>query len=231
MNTFDVVKLVIKRNSDLDALNLVPISSSFFVQSVLKDGVAQDQVNVALTIRDKHKFPFWDALCSVLIDNDRYSKSLLSKVLHHNNNDTLLSVLPNDFFEVAKNLEAGKQYAISSRVTMADGRICHIPMIDFHCNVNQSNEQLVADVISEINVGPGFVLNSGRSYHFIGSTLIEEADLSAFMGRLIMFNPIIDKAWVAHQLIEGYCALRITKKYDILPEVVREIDVPETTNR
>ena len=78
--------------------------------------------------------------------------------------------------------------------------------------------------MSELDVGHGFLLNSGKSYHFIGTSMVAESALYGLMGRLIMFNPIVDKSWVAHQLVEGYCALRVTEKDGGIPGVIREVD-------
>lgn len=224
MNSLDVLEILLRRNPSICVLHMVPITSSVFVQDALAaTDVNQEQIAAALLIRSNHKFSFWDALCSVFIDNTAYSRALLEKVVHHNCNTEVLPVKSVDFLSGNMCLVEDKQYAVTSKVIMDDGRTCHIPMVDFHCGVNDSNERLVTDVVKELDVGRGYILNSGKSYHFIGTSLVELGGLGGFMGRMIMFNPIIDKAWVAHQLIEGYCALRITERNTLLPEVVEEV--------
>jgi len=234
MNTIDILKTLLKHNSAISALHVVPITQSVFVQNAIETAIVdKNQVEAALSIRAQHKFSFWDALCSVFIDNPAYSKTLLSNVFHHNYNNEVLLVGSQDFLNDELRLDKDKSYAATSNVVMKDGRICHIPMVDFHCCVSSTNESLVYDVALELDAGPGFILNSGNSYHFLGTNLIEGDGIYKFMGRMIMFNPIIDKSWVAHQMIEGYCALRITEKNGLMPRVVREIfaaDLPNNAN-
>ena len=59
--------------------------------------------------------------------------------------------------------------------------------------------------------------------HFIGTKLIADSELTTFLGKLLMYNPIIDKSWIAHQLIEKYCALRISYKNGVIPKVIKSI--------
>ena len=61
---------------------------------------------------------------------------------------------------------------------------------------------------------PGALLSSGKSYHFYGANLLTDEDLRIFLGRALLFAPITDKTWIAHQLIEGSCALRISSRKD-----------------
>jgi hypothetical protein len=224
LNTLEVLKELLRKNSDISSVHLVPIVDSTFVQSAIESNAKdQAQIELALAIREEHKFSFWDSLCSVFIDRENYSKRLLKKVFHHNYNYEVNSVTSFDFLDGFLPGKKTQKYAISSKVIMSDGRVCHVPLIDFHCQVSAPNQRLVQDVLNTLDIGPGLLLDSGNSYHFIGMNLIEMDMFGCFIGKLIMFNPIIDKSWAAHQLIEGYCALRVTEKNGRVPEVVSEI--------
>ncbi len=63
-----------------------------------------------------------------------------------------------------------------------------------------------------MGVGGGFLLQSGESYHFYGKGLLDDRALVRFLGQALLLAPVIDRAWIAHQLIEGASALRISKK-------------------
>jgi hypothetical protein len=70
----------------------------------------------------------------------------------------------------------------------------------------------VSYVASQFGVGEGFLVETDKSYHFYGTKLLEEKELVEFLGRALLFAPIVDRAWISHQLIELCCALRISSR-------------------
>src|SRR5262249_21914021 len=112
-----------------------------------------------------------------------------------------------------------------SRVEVKTGELRHIPMIDFHCPATGDNNELVLAAIDTLEVGPGFLIESGKSYHFLGLELLSENALPQFLGKLLLLSPTIDRAWVAHQLIESACALRVSPRMDggLGPRVLKRI--------
>lgn len=46
-----------------------------------------------------------------------------------------------------------------------------------------------------------------------------------FLGRALLFTPVVDGRWVAHQMIEGQCALRVSpgNAQQIVPVVVPQL--------
>jgi hypothetical protein len=60
----------------------------------------------------------------------------------------------------------------------------------------------------------------------MGWDLLPDESLVRFLGKVLLFAPIVDRAWVAHQLIEGACALRISSRagYGGPPRLVAELD-------
>ena len=66
-------------------------------------------------------------------------------------------------------------------------------------------------------------LASGESYHFISSAIMSWNELYIVLCKALRFCPIIDRAWISHQLEEQSCSLRINKKNGIMPIVVRVI--------
>ena len=97
-------------------------------------------------------------------------------------------------------------------------------MLDFHIPVSECNLRIVKDVLFELNVVSGYLLNSGESYHFIGDYSINEESLLDFLANALFFAPIIDRAWIGHQILERSCSLRIDKKHGVYPEVICYID-------
>lgn len=104
-------------------------------------------------------------------------------------------------------------------VTLADGRRMHIPMLDFHIEVSPANTRIVTDICSLL-CQEGFILNSGKSYHFIGTGLLTDEGLNKFLGKALLFTPIVDEIWIAHQLQEQSCTLRFGEKHGMIPTVI-----------
>lgn len=226
MNTLDVVSRIIYLNLDIEELNFVELKSSEMIQDnkIIND-LAQKQIKSALEIRNKHNFSFWDCICSTFINRENYSKKLLKRVLHHNYNKDIISIHRSSFSEIDKYLSHHKNYAILSKVKCKNKKIYHLPFIDFHCLSNSNNILLAEDIVNILQIGSGYLLNSGESFHFIGSRLIDKDEFETYLGKLLMYTPIIDKSWIAHQLIEKSCALRISYKNGLLPEVIKRIIV------
>ena len=152
------------------------------------------------------------------LDNPDYSKRLLEKSLRHNTIHALRRIERND---ISSSLNPS--FAFCSRVKMVDGSIRHIPQLDFHIRTSPQNLNVVCDVCRFLRLGPGWILNSGESYHFIGKIPITWKKLSNILYTAIVFNPIIDTIWVSHQLREGCCSLRIGEKNGVFPVVIREL--------
>lgn len=225
MDTLEVISEILNLNIDIEVLNFVELKSSKIVQDNIEINVSEKNlINKALEIRNKHHFPFWDSLCSTFINNKNYSVKLLSSVFHHNYNKAVISIPRILFTGVDQYLESNKKYAILSKVVCKNKRIYHIPLIDFHCISNNVNASLAEDIVKILQIGPGYLLDSGESFHFIGSKLINNSEFVPYLGKLLMYSPIIDKSWISHQLIEKSCALRITYKNNVLPKVIRDIN-------
>ena len=99
---------------------------------------------------------------------------------------------------------------VSSDVKLLSRERAHIPMVDFRCPATGKNRELAIRACSLIDQAGGYLLESGHSYHFYGKSLLKPDEFLAFLGRILLLSPIVDRAWIAHQLIEGACGLRIS---------------------
>lgn len=106
---------------------------------------------------------------------------------------------------------------------MADGSVCHIPMIDFHIPASETNLRVVCDVCEALGLNNGYLLESGVSYHFVGANPVSEEELMRILIDALLFCPIVDGAWICHQLKERSCSLRIDKKNGIETRVIKEV--------
>lgn len=103
------------------------------------------------------------------------------------------------------------QIALCSKVHTATGKELHIPLLDFHIEKTPIAFELVKK-ITRILFGDEFiVLATNRSFHSLGLVLKEEPAFMRILANSILFAPIVDNAYVAHQLMEREATLRISK--------------------
>jgi len=123
-------------------------------------------------------------------------------------------------------LDSNRMLALQSRVLLRDGNSRHIPMLDFHVPASDRSLRSVMTVLKVLRLS-GFVLLSGKSYHFYGDELMEEGELCRFLGKALLFTPIVDRAWIAHQLMASACALRVSQRPQYgAPKVVARVEIP-----
>src|SRR5579872_5436976 len=104
----------------------------------------------------------------------------------------------------------GTSLTLISEVVRRDGSLAHLPMLDFHLFKSASNLEVVKAVAERLFPGGAILLDSGESYHAYGMKLIPQEHFHNFIGTAMLFVPIVDRTYLAHQIIEGRCALRIT---------------------
>jgi hypothetical protein len=192
--------------------------------------VEQALIAHALEIREALALPFWDSLLLYISTHPVDAPNLLKRATLHNSQDSDFSlVYRNDctqarLREFIELLPVGRILAMSSKVSTSLGEPLHLPMLDFHCQVSPANDGVVKAIITDIGLR-GYIAKSGRSYHFYGRTLVDEQSLITILGKSLLFCPIIDRAWIAHQLLERACGLRISpgKDYQNCPEIILEV--------
>lgn len=188
------------------------------------------QIARALAIRELLGLQFWDALLLTCLSNSDFSPRLLEEVKAHNT-DTNVRRLSARGSALEDHLvrHPGVNVAFSSKVVLDNGEERHLPLLDFHCANNAANLSLSCAVIQRLEIAPGYLLESGDSYHFYGSALLTLDEYVPFMGLALQYSPIVDKVWIAHQLREMTSALRITPKHGITPHLVKRVEtVPRT---
>jgi hypothetical protein len=107
-------------------------------------------------------------------------------------------------------VQLGSSLTLLSEVTLHDGSIGLLPMIDFHAFKSPANQRLVESVAERLFPSGSILVDSGESYHAYGNQILSQEGFIRFLGTALLFVPIVDRAYVAHQLIEGRCALRLT---------------------
>lgn len=219
MTTVDIIKELILKH-DIKTLRLVDFDKSKYVQEnplIGKD--AMKVVDEALSLKKELDIPFWDA---VNISNSRtkhWSSELIELADHHN--VSKYSEIAAE--KISEDFSPDSNIGINSRVKLSSGETKHIPMIDFHINHTASSLEIVKSVSKQLNQSNGYIIDSGASYHYIGASLMNEEDFMSFLAHSLLYGPIVDNRWVAHQLIERSATLRIGKKHDLMPRLIADL--------
>jgi hypothetical protein len=194
------------------------------------DSDDESVVMAARDLRARLKVPFWQAVMLAACGSDSVPAGVLSAAVYHQKLSSSLYRVPareftqgrvNELVSIAS--QSGELVAVTSLVSDEHGGM-HLPLLDIHCAFTPTATEIVAQVLRLLECH-GTLLCSGKSYHFYGDALINERELTRFLGRALLFDPIVDRAWIAHQLIERCCALRISARegYGGPPIVVRSI--------
>lgn len=127
--------------------------------------------------------------------------------------------------DIAQNLGENRLLGVCSKVTLAGGKSAHIPMMDFMCDISTRNLDMLARLIEDLRQGQGYLLESGRSYHYYGSRLLTEEEWRAFLGKCLLMSGFSDDRYIGHQLVDGHCVLRLSsgKSRSHVPAVVAEV--------
>ena len=121
-----------------------------------------------------------------------------------------------------------ERYLISfqSRILTQSG-YWHFPMIDFsNFIINDLNIDDVEKVLKELGESNGYILDSGRCYHYYGDRLLTDDEWCDFMKRCSK-HPEIGERYISRQLRRGMASLRITtdESKPKLPTVVKVFQV------
>jgi hypothetical protein len=232
-SAIDVVAELLTINADISELCLFEPPPLDPARIRLGDSLVLNSiVEAGLKIRREIGLPFWDSVLISSLEAGAGAFPILEQALFHNAPAMRVASIArahwsrSEVAQIANKGTASSVLVLRSRIHTKSGGYRHIPMLDFHCPNSQLNRQLAARISVMVDPKGGFLLDSGNSFHFYGKSLLSEAELSSFLGRALLFSPIVDRAWIGHQLVEGSCGLRVTSKSDGTrePFLVQEID-------
>lgn len=220
----DVVFKIIADLPEIDEISFVSFDDYDIIQNRIDlNPNISEIIDNALQIRSQLNLPFWDSFNVSLFNKEFPSFNFLKQVKFHNSISKIFSSKVDRLPEFFSKINLEDYLTINSAVKTKDNEIKHIPLLDFHIPVNSANQKICTHVIKNLNL-KGYLLVSGKSFHFYGNKLLDKDSLINLLSNALLFSPIIDRAWVAHQLIERSSCLRISKKYSTLPYLVAVIE-------
>lgn len=219
--TIDIIKHIGDNHKDISFFYFYPLSKQVLLQERIKmSNKEKEQCEKALCIREKFKFPFWDSIMVTMFDNENFSSEIFKAALFHKNNGELYK-LPNDI-NIESNLKRLQEdnFGWNSVVELCDGSKKQIVLLDFHIPCSCINTKIVRQTLLHLELGSGYLMNSGESYHYIHNHYLSEDDSMKILIKSLFFSPIIDRLWVAHQLLNGSAILRIGEKHGLYPTYI-----------
>lgn len=137
--------------------------------------------------------------------------AFVQEALRHRGYTGPIRDVPRDRLELALSSSPpiGEVRGICSRVTLADGAVAQLPLLDFQCEVSEANADALVVAMRKLGQKRGALLISGRSYHYYGYDPLDHVNWHQFMFRAVLLNPFVDVRYVAHCLIEGLGCLRL----------------------
>lgn len=100
--------------------------------------------------------------------------------------------------------------SVSSKVLHKDGAFSHLPMMNLHPDDALDYSDVISIVEAVTEGMPGYLLRSGRHYHFYGISLLSGEEWMRFLSQFCMPTIIVSPRYIGHCLYRGYTALRLT---------------------
>jgi len=223
MNTLDVVADILKQNSEVKYFTFAKYPKQTLIQENESFGKKDlEFIDSALGLRKQYRIPFWDSLMLTLFDKKNVSKELLQRALLHNKNDD--KIFTDNIYEILNLLECNQKdnLSLNSEVHFKNGSVLHLFLLDFHVYASDNNLVIISEILNVMDLH-GYILSSGDSYHFISKSFYTLDCLLDLLAKSLLFSPIVDRAWVAHQILERSCSVRVGLKHGIVPTVIKEL--------
>jgi hypothetical protein len=217
MATAEIVTLLVSRNESISAIFAFTYRHPPLLQQRLT--LTADEIAIvekATALRSSSRLPFWESLMLSCFGEPRDLTRLLREATFHQSHaDSLLrisrdEVLAGRLAELMGKQPVGYHLSILSRIELSGQETKQLPLLDFHCPESVENDELVSKVCKELYRTTTLVFSSGESYHALGLDLLDDHALRDFLARSLLFAPIVDARYIAHQLLEGACALRLS---------------------
>lgn len=114
--------------------------------------------------------------------------------------------------------------SVTSRLFDAmDSFIGHLAIMNLHTE-SISDLDLLVSILRETTDGrPGYLLASGRFYHYYGIQLLSEREWLRFLAQFLMPCILVSPRYIGHSLFSGFCSVRLTRSHPHKPAVPKLI--------
>lgn len=131
-----------------------------------------------------------------------------------------------DLSQITISLDEHEVLSFVSKVRLYDGNYMHLPMMNYHMEDDVTLKYVEEATNYICGNREGFILSTGRYFHYYGNFLIASHIWQKFMAAFMLPCVIVSPGYMGHRLIDGYATLRLTtdSKYkSFLPTVIQLI--------
>jgi hypothetical protein len=227
MDAVDVIEQVAASNPDVSQFHFAERDDRGYLPS---ERLPRHLVESAAKLRETYGIPFWEAVFICAEDIEGEVGQVLDAALYHEPVNSTITFSADDVVggslrEAVSRLEPNRALDLTSTLRTGQGEIAQWTLLDFRLKTSSTHESVAAEICRRVVGDSGYLLESGESYHFIGLRPRSAESWIKMMGRSLLFGPHIDARWIAHQLIDGSSALRVSPsaKHPFVPRAVRTI--------
>lgn len=168
----------------------------------------------ALKRREECNLPFWESILSICLENGECRDSIIDASLFHRGAGKTEEFDITEIKDgVLRNIteDTNENIGIKSRIKLKNGQTKHLKMLDFHCDFDENNTDIIYRASKRL-IPEGFViLNSGHSYHAASINCYDSRERITFLGKALQIAPLVDTSYISHQLQQEGSSLRISK--------------------
>ncbi len=174
-------------------------------------------IEKAVQLRKNNWYSFLEILLELAAKANFPTKGIIDAVYFHQSHPEKRIYLKKDDIEngklikICSNASFKTPFALSSKVRTNTKAQMHIPVLDFHVEKTKSTLDMAFLILEKLVDDPFLIMETERSYHAIIIGLMSGSQLNRFLSKCLLFSPITDHAYIAHQLIECESAIRLTK--------------------
>jgi hypothetical protein len=224
MTTLDILQEILSDITEIRSFTFCKFPKQKLLQERIVFGKYEEvQFYEALQIRDELGLPFWDSMMLTYFGKEQTSDKILDIALMHNSPLEKIVVAEINLIREKFIDNDSLLLALNSVIELKDKVIKHLPLLDFHIPISENNRNQIKKVLKHLGLTNGYLLESGESYHYIGKQMMNIEDLLVMLNKALFFSPIIDKTWIAHQLLEKSCSLRVGIKHSMEPKLIERI--------
>ncbi len=209
-----IATLLYTENPEIQEFTVVEYTDPPLIQDRIPHIETMEVFKEAIKLREKTSLPFWDSALAQTLRGSSDVEPILSEALFHNPHPDVEHRVRSEgaaskLKELVSREWTNTTLAISSRVTLAGGSERHIPMLDFHIPSERRNYDIVSACLNSLAIGKFIIVDSGKSFHAYGLNVVNSEDLRSFLSSALLLSPIVDSRYIAHQLRDSTCKLRI----------------------
>jgi len=132
--------------------------------------------------------------------------------------------LTDTLYELSSHINGSEVVSATSRVFDTKARfIGHLAIMNLHPDTINDLDLLIA-ILRETTGGiPGYLLASGRFYHYYGCQLLTEQEWLKFLAQFLMPCILVSPRYIGHSLFSGFCSVRLTRSEPHKPVVPKLI--------